>query len=84
MNNTERAIATAVVTIGILGITVCVQNKTIKQYRAQYRKLYNWAEIAQRVLKETAENNPGLNFDVSSKLAVDVEFYNLMNDEGLL
>jgi hypothetical protein len=84
MNQTQLALVIGGATIVVMGCKLRNRNKKLKEYHDHIRKLQDWTKTAQRLMKETIDNNPDLNLDVSEDLAVELHFYNIMERENLL
>ncbi len=84
MNKTEKALVVSIGIIVVLGVTVNLRNHQIKDLHKKYKKLYTWAEIAQRVMRETVENNPDIALSISETLSTDIDFYTIIDNENLI
>jgi hypothetical protein len=84
MNQTQLALVLGGATIVVLGCKLHNRNRKIRLLIEDHNKLVGWGRIAQRVLRETINNNPELDLRVSKDLATEIEFYHIMESAELL
>lgn len=82
MEKHEVAIAAAAVTIVVMASTLRARKRRIKQLETRLRKWESWGSIATRFIRAAEEQAPD-GVLMPEKLANDIEFFNLMNENNL-
>lgn len=83
MNPTKIALALTATTAVILGLELANRNNAYKELAKEHQKLVNWSSIAKRIIGEIVPTLPQDIRLVSEELAIDMEFYSIMKQEGL-
>lgn len=83
MNQTEKALVVSLTALVVLGVAYRRRTRTLIELNTEYKKLHTWGKLAQRVMRETMEKNPGLDLHLSEDLLVDLEFYSIMDNQKM-
>lgn len=83
MDKKDVAIAASAIAITVLAVKLQDRTRKLDRLKKSARKLVNWTEIAQKVIRDTWEKHPELVGELPEDILVDISFYNIMTKEDL-
>lgn len=83
MEKKDAIIVASAITITVLAVKLHDRNRKLDRLKTSTRKLLNWTEIAQKVIRDTWDQHPELVCELPEDIIVDINFYNIMTKEDL-